>query len=141
MLHRPSRAQHPLAALEFAGGAFAAVTVLGTSWYYCSDTAARALLAVLVVLAVPVVYAATTPGTRTVTERPVRDALVTVVDADPDNGTPSKRLAPVDRCPRRVGRLGRPAISRPIWPVPTPSSVRISMCPWQEPADPAPPQL
>lgn len=75
-------------------GAFAAVTVLGASWYYCSDTAARALLAVLVVLAVPVVYAATTLGTRTVTECPVRDALVTVVDADPDNGTPSNIWLP-----------------------------------------------
>lgn len=34
-------------------GAFAAVTVLGASWYCCSDIATRALLAVVVVLAVP----------------------------------------------------------------------------------------
>ncbi|MPY58613.1 hypothetical protein [Streptomyces spongiae] len=69
--------------------ALAAVTVLGVSWHYCSDTATRALLALLVVLAVPVVYAATMFGARTVTRRRVRDALVTVVNADPDDGTPS----------------------------------------------------
>lgn len=75
--------------MEFAGGGPRRRRRTGRVLALLLDAATRAVLALLVVLAVPVVYAAALFGARTVTWRRVRDALVTVVDADPDEGTPS----------------------------------------------------
>ena len=69
----------------------AAAVALGASWLYRPGTTVQAVLAVVLALAALAVFTATMPGGRSrgPARRTIRDAVVTVADADPGDGTPS----------------------------------------------------